>query len=132
LNLELELCACAAGAFVIQKRTMKGDHLGEFEELVVLTVHGLDGDAYGVSIQQRLEEETTRRVSLGAVYAALDRLEVKGLVRSQIAAGTPVRGGRSRRLFRVTVEGLRVLEALKRIRERLYRAAATRLARGGA
>lgn len=98
----------------------------------MLAVHGLDGDAYGVSIQQRLEEETTRRVSLGAVYAALDRLEVKGLVRSQMAAGTPVRGGRSRRLFCVTAEGVRALEALKLIRERLYRAAGARFARGRA
>ena len=111
---------------------MKGAHLGEFEELVVLTVHGLEGDAYGVSIQQRLEAETTRRVTLGAVYAALDRLEAKGLLRSQVAAGTAVRGGRSRRLFRVTAEGLRTLEALRHIRERLYRAAGPRFARGGA
>jgi DNA-binding PadR family transcriptional regulator len=111
---------------------MKGDHLGEFEELVVLAVHGLNDAAYGVSIQQRLETETSRNVSLGAVYAALDRLEIKGFVRSQMGGGTAVRGGRSRRVFRVTSEGVRTLEALKRIRERLYRAAGARFARGGA
>lgn len=111
---------------------MKGDHLGEFEELVMLAVHGLDARGYGVAIQQRLEAETARRVTLGAVYAALDRLEIKGLLRSQVAAGTAVRGGRSRRVFRVTADGLRTLEALRRIRERLYRAAGPRFARGGA
>ncbi len=75
---------------------MKGSHIGEFEELVLLAVHGLSGDAYGVSVQQMLERETSRTVSLGAVYAALARLEEKELVRSTVTAGTPVRGGRSR------------------------------------
>lgn len=97
----------------------------------MLAVHGLEGDAYGMSIQQRLEAETARRVTLGAVYAALDRLETKGLLRSDVAAGTAVRGGRSRRLFRVTAEGVRTLEALRRMRDRLYRAAGPRFARGG-
>lgn len=103
---------------------MKGDHVGEFEEFVLLAVHGLDGDAYGVSIQQVLERETTRAVSLGAVYAALDRLEGKGLVRSAVTPGTAVRGGRRRRAFAVTATGARALEALKQMRARLYTAAA--------
>jgi DNA-binding PadR family transcriptional regulator len=98
---------------------MKGDHVGEFEELVLLAVQGLRGEAYGVSVQQLLEKETRRGVSLGAVYAALDRLERKGLARSVSAPGTPIRGGRSRRLFELTAEGLRSLESMRRVRHRL-------------
>jgi len=108
---------------------MKGDHIGEFEELVLLAVNGLRQGAYGVSVQQLLERETTRSVSLGAVYACLDRLEAKGLVRSTVIQGTPVRGGRSRRAFEVTADGLRTLTALQKVRERLWRAAPSR-ARG--
>jgi DNA-binding PadR family transcriptional regulator len=99
---------------------MKGDHIGEFEEFVLLAVHGLGGDAYGASVQDLLERETTRSVSLGAVYAALDRLEQKGLLRSGIAPGTAVRGGRSRRVFVLTPRGVKTLDALRGIRARLY------------
>ena len=99
---------------------MKGDHTGEFEELVLLAIHGLGDQAYGVSVQQLLERETTRDVSLGAVYAALDRLEKKGLLRSEVVPGTPVRGGRSRRALSLTPQGVRTLAALRRVRERLY------------
>jgi PadR family transcriptional regulator len=111
---------------------MKGEHLGAFEELVVLAVHGLDDQAYGVAVQQLLEKETGRAVSLGAVYAALDRLEAKRLVSSHMQAGTARRGGRSRRVFRLTAEGVRELASLQRIRERLYGRAGMRSARGGA
>ena len=107
---------------------MKGDHIGEFEELVLLTIHGLEDDAYGVSIKSRLDRETKREISLGAVYAALDRLEAKGLVESALTPGAPVRGGRSRRAFLVTAEGRRTLRYLRALRERLWRA---RLAREG-
>ena len=101
---------------------MKGDHIGEFEELILLTVNGLADDAYGVSVRQVLEAETTRAVSLGAVYAALDRLEAKGLVRSRVVPGTAARGGRRRRAFMLTREGVRTIEALRHLRDRLYRA----------
>lgn len=99
---------------------MKGDHVGEFEELVLLAIHGLGSDGYGVAIHQLLERETTRRVTLGAVYACLDRLETKGLVRSTVTPGTAERGGRSRRTFRLSPEGARTLSALKALRQRLY------------
>ncbi|HWB14813.1 MAG TPA: PadR family transcriptional regulator [Vicinamibacterales bacterium] len=105
---------------------MKGDHIGEFEELVLIATRGLGREAYGVSVQQLLERETTRAVSLGAVYAALDRLERKGLVRSTMTPGTSERGGRSRRVFVVTADGARTLAALQRIRDRLYRAGRAR------
>jgi DNA-binding PadR family transcriptional regulator len=102
---------------------MKGDHIGEFEELVLLAVQARGVDAYGVAVQGLLERETTRPVSIGAVYAALDRLEAKGLVRSTVTAGTPVRGGRSRRAFTPTRAGLRALATVRQVRERLWRAA---------
>ncbi len=105
---------------------MKGDHLGEFEELVLLTVKGLVDAAYGVSVHLVLEQETSRTVSLGAVYAALDRLEQKGLVQSQMTAGTSERGGRSRRAFSMTARGTRALDTTQQVRSRLRRAATYR------
>lgn len=111
---------CAGGRYVIQMRIMKGEHVGEFEELILLAIHGLGEGAYGVAVQQFLDREASRRTSLGAVYAALDRLEAKGLLRSEMTEGSPVRGGRRRRVFIVTREGARTLLALRRVRERLY------------
>jgi DNA-binding PadR family transcriptional regulator len=100
---------------------MKGDHVGEFEELVLLAIRQLGEEAYGVSIQRLLEKETSRRVSIGAVYASLDRLETKGFVRSAMTPGHPIRGGRSRRAFVVSARGLRAIEQVRRLRERLWR-----------
>lgn len=99
---------------------------------MLLAVHGLEGGAYGVAIQQLLDRETTRAVSLGAVYACLDRLEAKGLVASRMVAGTAARGGRSRRMFQLTAAGSRTLAALRALRERLYAAGTPRTSRGRA
>lgn len=99
---------------------MKGEQLGAFEELVLLAVRGLDDEAYGIAVQQLLEQETGRSVSLGPVYTVLDRLEGKGLVRSTMVAGTPTRGGRSRRVFTLTAAGSRALTSLQQVRARLY------------
>lgn len=99
---------------------MKGDHLGEFEELVLLTVHGLHDDAYGATVQARLEEETARGVSIGSVYTALERLEQKGFVKSSMSESSPVPGGRRRRVFVLQAAGARALDQLRRIRSRLY------------
>ena len=105
---------------------MKGDHLGEFEELVLLVVRRLGDGAYGVAIRRCLDHETSRDVSIGAVYAALDRLENKRLVVSTMTEGTSSRGGRSRRSFVLTREGARTLRALQQVRERLWREAPAR------
>jgi DNA-binding PadR family transcriptional regulator len=99
---------------------MKRDQLGAFEELVLLAVHGLGDEAYGMAVREVLERETSRSLSLGPVYTALDRLEAKELVRSTMAAGTQKRGGRSRRVFTLTAEGSRALTSLQQIRTRLY------------
>jgi DNA-binding PadR family transcriptional regulator len=105
---------------------MKGDHLGEFEELVLLVISGSDEDAYGVAIKETLDRETGREVSLGAVYAALERLAGKGLVVSHEVEGPAVRGGRRRRAFEPTSEGRRVLRQMRAVRERLWRHAHAR------
>lgn len=89
------------------------------EELVLLAAASLGDQAYGVTVQQRLEEESGSAVSLGAVYAALDRLERKGYVRSAWGEATPQRGGRRKRMFRVTAPGVTALRAMSRIRSRL-------------
>jgi DNA-binding PadR family transcriptional regulator len=100
---------------------VKGANLGNFEELVLLAVEVLGEDAYGVTVQELAEQQAERAVSLGAVYAALDRLETKRLLRSWIEAGGEYRGGRSRRHFAITAEGRAALAETKRQRDAMWR-----------
>jgi PadR family transcriptional regulator PadR len=102
---------------------MKGDRLGEFEELTLLAVAGLGADAYGVAVQQLLEKEMRREVSMGAVYAALERMERKGFLDSSLGEATAARGGKRKRLFAVTTLGQRTLRDVRRTREALWTAA---------
>ncbi len=83
--------------------------LGEFEQLVLLSLTRLGGDAYGVSIAADIGARTGREVSLGAVYKTLERLEDKRLVASRVGEPTPERGGRRKKHFRVAAAGQRVL-----------------------
>jgi DNA-binding PadR family transcriptional regulator len=99
---------------------MKGDRLGEFEEFTLLAVRALGDHTYAVPVQQYVEELTGRNVSIGAVYAALARLEAKGFMTSAMSRALPQPGGKSRRLFRVTPTGLRTARDLHRIRERIW------------
>jgi DNA-binding PadR family transcriptional regulator len=87
----------------------KGDFLGEFEIYVMLALHRLGDDAYGIRIRQEITECTGREVVIGAVYATLSRLEGKGLVGYHVAAPQPVPGGRARKCFRLTRSGERAL-----------------------
>src|ERR1700757_3567459 len=82
------------------------DYLGEFEHIVILALLRLEDRAYGVTVRQEIELRTRREVSIGAVYATLERLESKGYVRSHRGEPTPERGGRSKRFFRVTADGV--------------------------
>jgi PadR family transcriptional regulator PadR len=82
------------------------DYLGEFEHIIVLALLRLEDRAYGVTVRQEIELRTDREVSIGAVYATLDRLERKGYVKSHYGEPTPERGGRSKRFFRVTAKGV--------------------------
>ena len=99
---------------------MKGDRMGEFEELTLLAVRALGDRTYGVPVQQFVERATGRNVTMGAVYAALDRLEQKGFVRSVRGDPSPMRGGKRKRLFEVTALGLRTAQDLRRVRERIW------------
>jgi PadR family transcriptional regulator PadR len=85
----------------------RGGYLGEFELLVLLALLRLGDRAYGVPIAHEIEQCTGREASLGSVYASLERLEEKGLVTSRLGDSTAERGGRAKRFFRVTAQGLR-------------------------
>jgi PadR family transcriptional regulator PadR len=82
------------------------DFLGEFEHIVVLALLRLADQAYGVTVRQEIEVRTGREVSIGAIYATLDRLETKGYVKSHLGDPTPERGGRAKRFFHVTAKGV--------------------------
>jgi DNA-binding PadR family transcriptional regulator len=87
------------------------EHLGEFEQIVLLAVLRLGDAAYGVPIRSEIERRTGRSLTVGALYRTLDRLEHKGFVNSWFSDPTPERGGRSRRYFSVRPLGLRTLRA---------------------
>ena len=87
--------------------------LTDFELMILLAILRVD-EAYGVPIAREIEATAGRTVVLGAVYAALDRLEERGLVASSVGDPTPERGGRARRYFRVTPRGLRALKDTQR------------------
>lgn len=90
------------------------DFLGEFEHIVVLALLRLEDRAYGVTVRQEIELRTKREVSIGAVYATLDRLEAKGYVKSRSGHPTPERGGRSKRFFQVTAKGMEAVYRTQR------------------
>src|SRR5271170_2027171 len=90
------------------------DYLGEFEHIIVLALLRLEDQAYGVTVRQEIEVRIQREVSIGAVYATLDRLETKGYVKSHHGDPTPERGGRSKRFFRVTTKGVAAVNRTQR------------------
>jgi len=110
---------------------MSERRLREFEELVLLSVLISAPDAYGPSLQQVLADEAGRDVSLGAIYTALERLTQKGLVTSELGDPTPVRGGRRKRHYELTPEGLEHVQEARRIRERMWGRVTTELLEGG-
>jgi DNA-binding PadR family transcriptional regulator len=101
---------------------MKGDQLGELEELTLLAVCALKGEIYGVPVLQFVEEHTGRSVTIGAIYAALARLDDKGYVRSVIGEARQMRGGKRKRVFEPTPQGRKAVSDLRRVRERLWQA----------
>jgi PadR family transcriptional regulator, regulatory protein PadR len=98
------------------------DRLGEFEELLLLGMRALGDDTYGVPVQKYLSQAVGRPVSMGAVYATLDRLEQKGLVRSAFGEATAERGGKRKRLYSVTRLGVRAIHQTRKLREQLWQA----------
>lgn len=105
---------------------MRRSDLGEFEEVVLLSVAVHSPEAYSVVIAEELEQQTGRPVTTGAVHAALQRLENKGMVTSQMGEATAERGGRRKRIFKVTVAGSRVLHEVKEVRDNLWSRVAPR------
>jgi DNA-binding PadR family transcriptional regulator len=96
-------------------------NLGEFELMLLLAVIHLGDEAYGVTITQQLEAYRGRGVAVGSVYAALERLENKNLVESSLGDPTPERGGKAKRYFRITKEGLSQVHEARRVLTRLWK-----------
>ena len=99
---------------------MKGSNLGEFEELVLLVVGILKGEAYGINVLDEIQRNTGRRVTVSTVHSALNRLESKGFVKSYYGGTSKTRGGRRKRLYRITSIGVFTLEEMKLQREKLW------------
>ncbi len=99
---------------------MKGTYLGEFEEIVLLTVGVLYDEAYGPSIKKEVEERTGRKVNLSAIHATLNRLDEKGFLSSRLGEATAKRGGKRKKYFAVTKLGVKALEEAKNLRDSLW------------
>lgn len=95
---------------IVEEMRCRG-HFGEWELMVLLALMRLGDDAYGVPICREIEAQTGRGVAIGSVYATLERLQKKGFVSSVLGKPTAERGGRAKRFFRVTSNG--VLEVRK-------------------
>lgn len=100
----------------------KGKYLGEFEEMVLLAVGVQDNQAYGISIKHKIEEITGRTVSMGALHAALNRLEEKDFVSSKLGEATKMRGGKRKRFYSVSVHGQKLITDLMAQRQQLWEA----------
>lgn len=101
---------------------MKKYQLGEFEEVVILTIGILHKEAYGVSIKKEIESRLTRNVSMGAMHTALVRLENKGYIKSGSGPTTEDRMGRPKRYYEITALGRRAMEHSRNTRNELWKA----------
>lgn len=101
---------------------MKKYRLGDFEEIVLLTVGILHGQAYGVSIKDEIENRVDRKVSVGALQTTLRRLEKKGFLASKHADPSPARGGRPKLYFTMTSSGRKAIEYQRHTRSILWNA----------
>ncbi len=101
---------------------MKKTKLGEFEELVLLTVAVLAEEAYGVEIKRELESRLKETLSVGSIQSALKRMEEKGFLTSEFGEATSKRGGKRKRIYSATPYAHRVLTEMKDIRSQLWEA----------
>ena len=99
---------------------MKGTYLGEFEELILLTVGILGESAYGVAIKAELEKQSGRKISIGAVHAATNRLEDKGFLSSEFGPVTRERGGKRKKNYKVTLYGQKALKRSLELRTQMW------------
>ncbi len=95
-------------------------HLSEFEEIVLLTVAVLNGNAYGVSIKYDIEVKLERKVSVGALQTSLKRLEKKGYLQSEAGETNNKRGGRPKLFYEITALGKHALETNREVRNKLW------------
>ncbi|SNT29861.1 Transcriptional regulator PadR-like family protein [Ekhidna lutea] len=98
---------------------MKG-YIGEFEELVLLTIANLSKDAYGVAILNDISKRANRKLSIGALHSTLTRLEEKGYISSYLGEPTNERGGRRKRYFEITDSAKAELSNMKALRDQLW------------
>lgn len=101
---------------------MKKYQLGEFEEVVILTIGILNNEAYSVSIKNEIEARLSRSVSMGALHTALKRMEDKGYVRSFAGETNDDRAGRPKRYFEITALGKKAIQHTKDTRDQLWSA----------
>jgi len=99
---------------------VRSDQIGEFEEFVLLAVAMLGENAYSVSVREALREHAGRAVTLGAVHAALYRLQDKGLLVSRLGGADGRRGGRRKRIFTVTGAGFKLVHARRAARDTMW------------
>ncbi|TRX50010.1 PadR family transcriptional regulator [Fulvivirga sp. M361] len=99
---------------------MKGTNLGEFEELVLLAVAAMQHEAYSLAITKEINRITERNITFGVVHSALNRLETKGFVESEMGGATKERGGRRKRIFNISTEGKKALVIVRQQRETLW------------
>ncbi|MEP5612320.1 MAG: PadR family transcriptional regulator [Cyclobacteriaceae bacterium] len=99
---------------------MKGTYLGEFEELVLLTVGILTDDAYGLAITDELESRTKRNVTISSVHKSLVRLESKGFLKSSMGGASKERGGRAKKLYQLTNSGKNTVNESRRLRNHMW------------
>lgn len=99
---------------------MKGTNIGEFEELILLTIGALHPEAYGVAIKNEIKKLTNRSVTLSTVHASLHRLQDKGMVDSQMGESTGKRGGKRKKYFTITAFGAKTLSEVREQREAIW------------
>jgi len=101
------------GLFYCVKQMARGELLGSLEQIVLLALVRLGSNAYGMTVRREIEERTGRDLSIGAVYATLERLEGKRYITSYMGEPSAERGGRAKRFFRIEAEGQRALHATR-------------------
>lgn len=99
----------------------KDYQLGELEELVLMIVAILNEEAYGVRVMDEIQAQIQRKVNISAVHTVLDRLEKKGFVSSFMGGASAERGGRRKRLFKITAEGSQAIQYVHQTRNELYK-----------
>jgi len=99
---------------------MKGTHIGELEELILLAVAMLREDAYGTAIQNAIKEQTNRSMTISTVHAVLKRLEDKSFLESKYGGATKERGGRRKHIFSITAQGEGAIGVAREIRNKMW------------